>query len=195
MREYFTGRHPGRGIRIHEEMAAGGLAGFVQVAATNPMEIVKLRMQLAGEGAGAGAVRPSASETIRALGLRGLYRGTAATWLRDVPFSFIFFPLFANLKALLGGEDIGMGGLFAAGAASGSLAAGCVTPCDVLKTRLQVVGGAEKYGSRLLPAAAQILREEGAGAFAKGLLPRMLVQAPLFGLTLLSYEVRRSGGG
>ena len=41
----------------------------------------------------------------------------------------------------------------------------------------------------ILDAFSKIYREEGVGAFAKGLGPRMLVQAPLFGITLLSYEV------
>jgi hypothetical protein len=31
-------------------------------------------------------------------GLRGLYHGTSATLLRDVPFSILFFPGYANMK-------------------------------------------------------------------------------------------------
>lgn len=54
LREWFVqGNGDGR-IRLHQEMLSGAGAGFFQVAATNPMEIVKLRMQLQGE-AGAGA--------------------------------------------------------------------------------------------------------------------------------------------
>jgi solute carrier family 25 (mitochondrial aspartate/glutamate transporter), member 12/13 len=160
------------------------------------MEIVKLRMQLQGES---GGPKLSAKETIGQLGLRGLYRGTAACWLRDVPFSFIFFPLFANLKTAFNGDE-SIVGLFTAGALAGSLSAGTVTPCDVVKTRLQVVGGSDRYRG-IADAFTKIYREEGPGAFAKGLVPRMLVQAPLFGITLLSYEVlkavyrRKQGGG
>lgn len=33
-------------------------------------------------------------------GILGLYQGTGATALRDVTFSVIYFPLFANLNAL-----------------------------------------------------------------------------------------------
>ena len=123
--------------------------------------------------------------TISELGLRGLYRGTAATWLRDVPFSIVFFPLFANLKTAFNGND-SMLGLFAAGAIAGSLSAGSVTPCDVIKTRLQVRGS--PYTS-IGHAARSILRDEGPGAFFKGLAPRMVVQAPLFGITLFAFDV------
>jgi hypothetical protein len=150
------------------------------------MEIVKLRMQLAGRGT-PGAPPPSAGATIAELGLAGLYRGVGATWLRDIPFSFIFFPLFANLKTALGGEH-SLPALFAAGALAGSFSAGAVTPFDVVKTRLQVKGAEGRYRG-IADCARTILREEGAAAFAKGLVPRMLVQAPLFGCTLLSYEI------
>lgn len=181
LRERFVAGNGDGRIRLWQEMAAGAGAGFFQVAATNPMEIVKLRMQLAGES----GARASLGETVRALGLRGLYKGTAATWLRDVPFSIVFFPLFANLKVLFDG-DSSLVGLFCAGAIAGSCAAGSVTPCDVIKTRLQVAGS--KY-TGIGHAYATILKEEGAGAFAKGLAPRMTVQAPLFGITLLAFDL------
>ena len=180
-RESFTSRNGNGRIYLWQEILAGGAAGFFQVAATNPMEIVKLRMQLAGES----GAQASLGGTVKELGLRGLYKGTCATWLRDVPFSFIFFPLFANLKAAFNGEE-SLLGLIAAGACSGSIAAGSVTPFDVIKTRLQVAGS--KYSS-IAHAARTILKEEGAQAFAKGLAPRMTVQAPLFGITMLCFDV------
>jgi solute carrier family 25 aspartate/glutamate transporter 12/13 len=107
-REHFTERNGDGRIRLWQEMLSGALAGFFQVAATNPMEIVKLRMQLQGEAAAAAAgggasatapaARKSAAGIVAELGVRGLYKGVAACWLRDVPFSITFFPLFANLK-------------------------------------------------------------------------------------------------
>lgn len=184
-REAFTASNgPGGGIRLHQEMLSGATAGFVQVAATNPMEIVKLRLQLQGE---AGGVKTSAAAVVRELGLRGLYKGIAATWLRDVPFSIVFFPLFANLKTAFRGND-SMLGLFCAGALAGSSAAGVVTPCDVVKTRLQVAGSTY---TGVRDAFSRILREEGAAALFKGVQPRMIVQAPLFGITLMAFDVQK----
>jgi len=182
VRERFIRGNDGGPIRVWQEIVAGGTAGFCQVAVTNPMEIVKLRMQLQGSSGGPPL---SAGATVAELGLRGLYRGAAACWLRDVPFSFVFFPLFANLKAAFNGDN-SIPGIFAAGALSGSLAAGIVTPCDVIKTRLQAKGGAERY-SGIADCATKIVQQEGVAALGKGLVPRMLVQAPLFGCTLLSY--------
>jgi solute carrier family 25 aspartate/glutamate transporter 12/13 len=59
-------------------MLAGAAAGFCQVIATNPMEIVKIRMQLG----------QSATQVLSDLGVKGLYKGTRATLCRDVPFRF-----------------------------------------------------------------------------------------------------------
>lgn len=86
-----------------------------------------------------------ATQLIRERGLVGLYRGTGATMLRDVTFSVIYFPLFAHLNSL--GPQRGDGtsvfwASFLAGCGAGSAAAFCVNPCDVVKTRLQLLSRA-----------------------------------------------------
>lgn len=86
-----------------------------------------------------------ATQLIRERGLVGLYRGTGATMLRDVTFSVIYFPLFAHLNSL--GPRRGDGtsvfwASFLAGCGAGSAAAFCVNPCDVVKTRLQLLSRA-----------------------------------------------------
>ena len=47
-------------------------AGFSQVMFTNPLEIVKIRLQVAGEVAS--AQKPSAISVVRELGFFGLYK-------------------------------------------------------------------------------------------------------------------------
>lgn len=63
---------------------------------TNPLEIVKIRLQVAGEIAGGQKVR--AIYVVKELGLFGLYKGARACLLRDVPFSAIYFPAYAHVK-------------------------------------------------------------------------------------------------
>lgn len=122
-----------------------------------------------------------------------MYRGTAATLSRDVPFSVLFFPGYANLKKALADENghNSIGSLLVAGGGAGALAAATVTPTDVVKTRLQLAGGKEKYGN--MPNAFRtILAEEGFWALYKGAVPRMVVVGPLFAITLLSFEAQKS---
>lgn len=69
-------------------------------------------------------------------------------------------------------------------------AAYLTTPCDVIKTRLQVEArkGETKYTS-LRHCAKTILKEEGFTAFFKGGPARILRSSPQFGFTLAAYEV------
>ena len=58
--------------------------------------------------------------------------------------------------------------LFLSGATAGAIAAGAVTPADVVKTRVQVENS--RYNS-IPHCAATVLKEEGVSAFFKGALP------------------------
>ncbi|KAL7403041.1 hypothetical protein ABVT39_023558 [Epinephelus coioides] len=138
--------------------------------------------------------RPSATgitaELLKTRGLAGLYRGAGATLMRDVPFSMIYFPLFANLNAL-GLEKVGdvqarapFWQSFLAGCTAGSVAAVAVTPLDVIKTRLQTLqkGEGEDTYRGIVDCTRRIMMREGPSAFLKGATCRALVIAPLFGI-------------
>ena len=140
-------------------MLAGALAGTTQVIVTNPMETVKIRMQratiLTSSPASAAALTsrrssiatlgdtkiiPSTLSVVKDLGLRGLYRGSLSTLSRDVPFSMIFFQLFAYLKSSFLNSNLKEGNhngdvnefprIFVAGITAGAIGAFLVTPMD-----------------------------------------------------------------
>lgn len=163
---------------------------------TNPLEIVKIRLQVQGEMAKAvdGPPKRSAIWIVKNLGLKGLYKGASACLLRDVPFSAIYFPAYNHLKTGLFGESptkkLSVLELLTAGAIAGMPAAYLTTPCDVIKTRLQVEArkGESSYNG-LRHCASTIMREEGFKAFFKGGPARVMRSSPQFGFTLAAYEV------
>ncbi|XP_030596543.1 calcium-binding mitochondrial carrier protein Aralar1 isoform X2 [Archocentrus centrarchus] len=165
-------------------------AGGSQVIFTNPLEIVKIRLQVAGEITT--GPRVSALSVIRDLGFFGLYKGSKACFLRDIPFSAIYFPCYAHMKTYLTEEDgrIGPARMLFAGALAGMPAASLVTPADVIKTRLQVAARAgQTTYSGLMDCFWKILREEGPRAFWKGAGARVFRSSPQFGVTLVTYEL------
>lgn len=182
-------------ITFASELVAGGVAGGCQVVFTNPLEIVKIRLQVAGEAAKTlEGPRPGAIAIVRNLGILGLYKGASACLLRDIPFSAIYFPVYAHLKKDLFKEGpdhrLTIGELLIAGAAAGMPAAYFTTPADVIKTRLQVEAkkGQSTYNG-IADAARKIYREEGFRAFFKGGPARILRSSPQFGTTLMVYEL------
>uniref|UniRef100_A0A8D0C6Q0 Mitochondrial glutamate carrier 1 n=1 Tax=Salvator merianae TaxID=96440 RepID=A0A8D0C6Q0_SALMN len=210
----------GKKLTLMKEMLAGCGAGTCQVIVTTPMEMLKIQLQDAGRIAaqkklmaaqaqlnpstGAGAAesivetRTTAmqitKELLRSKGVAGLYKGLGATLLRDVPFSIVYFPLFANLNKLGQPSPDGKAPFyvsFLAGCAAGSTAAVAVNPCDVIKTRLQSLqrGVNEDTYSGIIDCARKIWRNEGPTAFFKGAYCRALVIAPLFGIAQVVYFI------
>ncbi|WWC58629.1 uncharacterized protein I303_101173 [Kwoniella dejecticola CBS 10117] len=162
-----TGRIP-----LYMEIFAGGMAGGCQVAVTNPLEITKIRLQMAGEIARAegGAAPRGALHIIKQLGLVGLYKGAIACFWRDVPFSMIYFTSYAHLKKDLfhegrRGKVLSFGELLTAAGIAGMPAAYLTTPADVVKTRLQSQARAgQTVYKGPVDGFRKILQEEGVKA-------------------------------
>ena len=146
-----------KGLTLTRETIAGAGAGFCQVVITTPMELLKIQLQDAGRSASTAkppqpntrgyctSAPPKLSATkialnlIRERGILGLYRGVGATWLRDVTFSGIYFPLFAHLNSVgkrrEGSDTAPFYVSFIAGCIAGGVASVSVNPFDVVKTR------------------------------------------------------------
>jgi solute carrier family 25 glutamate transporter 18/22 len=207
--DYFRHRLTGANgkLPVTREMMAGGGAGLCQIVVTTPMELLKIQLQDSGRVAAqlkasgqSTAHLPKISalsvtmELLRTKGILGLYRGTGATMMRDVSFSMVYFPLFANLNTLgprktPGSSEAVFWWSFVSGMMAGSVSAAVVNPADVVKTRLQLLtkgAGDETYKS-IPDAFRKIYRNEGPSAFFKGALCRMIVIAPLFGIAQMVY--------
>lgn len=158
----------GSGLPVLLQALAAGLAAVPSVVATNPMEMLAIR---ASDDASSSEIESNVLHNIEALGVDRLYEGFATTWLRDVPFLGLYFPLFASLSAAL--SDCLAGACSApelaaaldslavvvAGTAAGMVASAVTTPMDVInvavKTRLLRSAGDASPGLRLTTAFAR----------------------------------------
>ncbi|VDP34545.1 unnamed protein product [Schistosoma mattheei] len=210
-------------------MFAGAGAGTCQIIITTPMELLKIQLQDAGRTSipvtnSSGTVvatRQTATQLaiklVREKGIFGLYRGMGATFLRDVSFSMIYFPLFANFNALgprrsPNSVEAVFYWSFLSGFLSGTIAAFSVTPFDgspecqwirvreeklektILKSNLLMLLLAlyPKVFRLLRPrihwyGQEQTLRNEGVHGLFKGAGCRVMVMAPLFGIAQTVY--------
>lgn len=160
-----------------EHMAAASAGEVAACMVRVPTEVVKQRAQAGQYASSLGAVRGILAQRAR-VGLRGvgreLYRGWGVTVLREVPFTVIQFPVWEGLKGWWQGrrgrERVGAVESAAFGSVAGGVAAGVTTPLDVVKTRLML--GREREGVGVL--VGRMVREEGAGAFFRGVGPRVV---------------------
>jgi len=192
----------GEGLTVFQALSAGGIAGTAQFVATNPMEMLKIRFQLAAaarkEAIEAAVAKglpepdiklPGIRQLVAKLGVSGLYQGTTSTLLRDVPFSMMFFPLYGYSRERL--SHLGTVGTLVAGCLSGAFAAAAVTPMDVVKTRLQAEDAKVLYDG-LGDCVRKIYASGGVKAFFSGVVPRAVVVGNLFGISLLCFEVMKA---
>lgn len=140
-----------------------------------PTAVVTQNMQVGRYG----SLTEAISTTYKNGGLGGFYVGYTTTVFREIPFSFIQFPVYEGLKkavaAWQGSECTPNQGAIC-GSAAGAVASGITTPLDVAKTRI-MLEKPEEGKPKVYTGAVQTLRkiaeEEGFFALYKGIIPRV----------------------
>ena len=176
--------HMPSGAAASVAAVAGCLASLLLYT---PMEVVKQRAMVT-RGAGSASVF---NAVLRKDGLPGLYRGLGAGALTWAPYFSLYFAAYelltTNVCGVPAGEQPPLPVALGSGLIAGIGAAALTNPCDVVKTRLQV---GTATGSSF-SAARQIITSEGAGALVRGIVPRVLLLAPLSSLTISFYSLFR----
>ncbi|KAK5691990.1 Pyrimidine nucleotide transporter, mitochondrial [Elasticomyces elasticus] len=204
---FFDGRETA-GVHLLSAATAGVLTG----TATNPIWLVKTRLQLDKQHAGEGGGRQYRNafdcvrQTVRQEGVRGLYRGLSASYL-GVSESTLQWVLYEQAKSSLSRreKDLRLSGrkptttdrvvqtlghLTAAGGAK-FIAALITYPHEVVRTRLRQApvdaSGNVKYRG-LWSCFTTVFKEEGMGALYGGLVPHMLRVVPSAAIMFGVYE-------
>ena len=159
----------GSELSVMRNMLAASAGEVTSCLARVPCELIKQRAQANSRQTSWEVLR----STVREGGLRGLYRGYAATVSREIPFSLVQYPLWEYLKRLVRGERDKLAPWQSAvvGAVAGGIAAAVTTPIDVAKTRIMLSTEPE---ARLYSVLVALFRREGARALYAGLGPRVL---------------------
>lgn len=170
--------------------AAGAMGNIVSSAIMVPKELVTQRMQT-------GAAGRSWEVVLRIVerdGVPGLYKGYAATLLRNLPAGILSYSSFEYLKGFLlgrtGNAYLEPGQSVLCGALAGGISAVVTTPLDVVKTRLMTEIHGEG-GRRILENVREILMEEGWPGLGRGIGPRVLHSACFSAIGYFAFETAR----
>ncbi|XP_005997177.1 solute carrier family 25 member 36 [Latimeria chalumnae] len=183
-------------------MVSAGAAGFTAITATNPIWLIKTRLQL--DARNRGERRMSASECIRRVyrtdGFRGFYRGMSASYA-GISETVIHFVIYESIKrkllesktaSAMDKEDESVKdasdflGLMLAAATSKTCATSIAYPHEVIRTRLREEG--TKYRS-FFQTLALVIKEEGYASLYRGLTTHLVRQIPNTAIMMSTYEL------
>jgi solute carrier family 25 oxoglutarate transporter 11 len=159
----------------------GSLAAIAAGCVTHPIDLVKVRMQLAGS-AGELVGRPpgllaTAAGVVRTDGLLGLYSGISGSVLRQATVIGARLGIYDAVKNVISDSDgqLSFPQLMGCGLFAGAASAAICNPADLVLVRMQADGrlpleqrrGYRHAGDALL----RIARAEGVGALWRGTAP------------------------
>uniref|UniRef100_A0A8C9Q723 Mitochondrial carnitine/acylcarnitine carrier protein n=1 Tax=Spermophilus dauricus TaxID=99837 RepID=A0A8C9Q723_SPEDA len=164
--------------------AAGMLSGVFTTGIMTPGERIKCLLQIqasSGETKYTGTL-DCAKKIYQEFGIRGIYKGTVLTLMRDVPASGMFFMTYECVSELSAPRILVAGGI--AGIFNWAVA----IPPDVLKSRFQTAPPG-KYPNGFRDVLRELIRDEGITSLYKGFNAVMIRAFPANAACFLGFEV------
>jgi len=174
-------------VRAALPFVNGGISGMVATSVIQPVDMIKVRIQLAGEGT-SGGPKPTPIAVARQIVASGkvldLYTGLSAGLLRQAVYTTArlgFFDTFMGslaTRAKSQGRDIGFADRATAGLTAGGLAAMIGNPADLALIRMQSDGlkplAERKNYKSVIDALSSIAKSEGVAALWAGAAPTVV---------------------
>lgn len=160
----------------------GSLAAMNGGAVSHPLDLLKVRLQIQGEGAaGAGGqtlgMAGMTGHIVKTEGVTGLYKGLTATLLRQFFYSGVRFGVYEMVKDALhsGKGSTPLWVSASAGIVGGACGAIAGQPAELSLVRMQAdskLPPAERRNYKnVLDALRRVVNEEGAGTLYRGCIP------------------------
>lgn len=192
---------PGYKIKAYEHMWAAMLSGAITCLFTNPIWLIKTRIQLQQANVKNAPVSSQAitpyrgtvdafRSIVREEGIRGLYRGIVPA-LFLTSHGAVQFSIYEDLKRRFPAEEGNASSrLFLYGLISKFAATTVTYPYQVLKTRIQqrAANPKEHQYRGFVQATVRVWKTEGIPGFYRGFVANVLRVAPQSAVTLVAYE-------
>jgi len=182
-------------LKAVQPFAVGGMSGCVATSVVQPIDMVKVRIQLAGESGGSKNPVVVASNIIKNEGFKNLYKGLDAGIIRQLTYTTARLGIFrvtSNALKNPGETSIPLYKKAFAGLFAGALGSVIGNPADLALIRMQAdatLPVAERRNYKgVFDALTRIAREEGVLGLWKGCGPTV-VRAMALNLGMLaSYD-------
>lgn len=173
-----------------KSVAAAGSSAVITVTGIHPIDVVKTRLQVSGEGTRnykslgiGGTVKTIFKEE----GLVAFWKGIGAAWLREASYTSLRLGLYGPIKKAMGVKsDSNFFMKFSAGSAAGAIGSLVGNPFDVVKTRMMAYEG--KVSPTFLSTFADIYKIEKYTGFYKGLQANVMRACVLNGTKMACYD-------
>lgn len=158
----------------------GGIAGVLSWLLIHPADVIKVRMQIAGEGTTETPYRGflHAARTIsKTEGVQAMYSGLSAALTRQITYTTLRLGLYSTFRDayMKDHSSISTGAKFGIGMAAGGIASAIATPVELSMVRMYSDGAAEASKRRgyrnIFDALWRIAREEGIRGLWRGATP------------------------
>ncbi|KAL7010314.1 hypothetical protein EMMF5_000335 [Cystobasidiomycetes sp. EMM_F5] len=187
-------------LSIPQIALAGALGGAVNSILASPVELFKIRMQGQYGAATDMKLRDVFSEMASKYGFRhGVMRGFWVTVLREMPAYAGFYSAYEFSKRTFGrrlhgphasaNQSLPVWATLTAGATGGIAYWTACYPLDVVKSRVQNTTTPLRGLGYIRDTFRTIYREEGFGAFFRGLTPTYIRAVPAAASTFVAFEL------
>lgn len=178
-----------------KDILAGTIAGIAGILATQPLDILRIRLQTGAEAGGVRStgMRDAARHIFQQHGARGFFAGMPAPLVANAPINATIFATeraaagwLQALRGSDGGSQVVLRLL--SGGISGLAQVPFSIPSELVKLQLQVDHGAKEPYSSSLHCAREILRTHGIRGLYRGGGLTTLRDVSAFGIYFLTYH-------
>jgi solute carrier family 25 protein 38 len=194
---------------VRQQLLSGAVSGFAGAVFLQPLDLLKTRIQQ-GDSAGSSSnsrnttlIWRTTHDIIKQDGIKGLWRGTAATLVRNVPGVALYFTSLTHLRSVMANspsfsvQEIttkdGVKTVLPKLTSQGNLIAGAaarvgvgflLNPFSVLKARFE----SELHAYKSLSGSLLSMARMGPSELMRGFVASSLRDAPYSGLFVVIYE-------
>lgn len=173
-------------MSVIHNVASAGASAVLTVSCIHPMDVIKTRLQISGQGARnykSLGIRKTVATIWREEGVSAFWKGIQPAWFREASYTSLRLGLYDPIKRQL---DSSFFSKFVAGSLAGCVGSLAGNPFDVVKTRMMSFEG--KTAPPFSEQVRWLYAREGAVGFYKGIQANLLRACVLNGTKMACYD-------